>query len=172
MSRKKSTTHAAVVSLWRYPVKSMMGEELNAADFTEHGLVGDRAYALIDASDGKVASAKNPRKWEGLFDFRAAFTHPPSADKSIPPVRITLPDGTTVTSEDRGVNQTLSDVLGREVRLETCTSNFGSRAISALWRRTISRAVFRSIRPARPTVNHRALPLRRKYNLYVLPPVG
>ncbi len=131
MSRKKSTTHAAVVSLWRYPVKSMMGEELNAADLTEHGLVGDRAYALIDASDGKVASAKNPRKWEGLFDFRAAFTHPPSADKSIPPVRITLPDGTTVTSDDSGVNQTLSDVLGREVRLEPATSQ--ARSLEEYW---------------------------------------
>ena len=99
-----------------------MGEELNAADLTEHGLLGDRAYALIDVSDGKVVSAKNPRKWGGLFDFRATFVHPPSVGKSIPPVRITLPDGTTVTSEDSDVNKTLSDVLGREVRLEIATS--------------------------------------------------
>ena len=34
----------SVVSLWRYPVKSMMGEELNAADGTERGRLGDRAY--------------------------------------------------------------------------------------------------------------------------------
>ena len=131
MSRKKSITDASVVSLWRYPVKSMMGEELNAADLTEHGLLGDRAYALIDASDGKVVSAKNPRKWEGLFDFRAAFMHTPTADKSIPPVRITLPDGTTVTSEDIDVNQTLSDVLGREVRLEPATSQ--ARSLEEYW---------------------------------------
>ncbi len=52
----------SVVSLWRYPVKSMMGEELNASEVTERGLLGDRAYALVDRSDGKVASAKNPRK--------------------------------------------------------------------------------------------------------------
>ncbi len=131
MSRKESTSDASVVSLWRYPVKSMMGEELNAADLTEHGFLGDRAYALIDASDGKVVSAKNPRKWSGLFDFRATFTHPPSADEDIPPVRITLPDGTIVTSEDRGVNQTLSDVLGREVRLETATSQ--ARSLEEYW---------------------------------------
>ena len=61
----------SVVSLWRYPVKSMMGEELNATDVTERGLLGDRAYALVDTSDGKAATAKNPRKWPGLFDFRA-----------------------------------------------------------------------------------------------------
>jgi len=52
----------SIVSLWRYPVKSMMGEELNAALVTESGLLGDRAYALLDTSDGKVASAKNPQK--------------------------------------------------------------------------------------------------------------
>ncbi len=108
-----------------------MGEELNAADLTEHGLLGDRAYALIDASDGKVVSAKNPRKWEGLFDFRAAFMHPPTDYRRIPPVRITLPDGTTVTSEDRDANQTLSDVLGREVRLEPATSQ--ARSLEEYW---------------------------------------
>src|SRR5205814_4092911 len=63
----------AVASLWRYPVKSMMGEELNAAEVTERGLLGDRAYALVDSSDGKAATAKNPRKWPHLFDFRATF---------------------------------------------------------------------------------------------------
>ena len=38
----------SVVSLWRYPVKSMLGEELNAAEVSESGLNGDRAYALVD----------------------------------------------------------------------------------------------------------------------------
>jgi len=62
-----------VVSLWRYPVKSMMGEELNAAGLTERGLLRDRAYALVDPSNGKVVSAKNPRKWGRLLDSRAAL---------------------------------------------------------------------------------------------------
>ena len=38
-----------VAALWRFPVKSMRGERLEQAEFTERGLVGDRAYALIDA---------------------------------------------------------------------------------------------------------------------------
>src|SRR5580704_418081 len=63
----------SIVSLWRYPVKSMMGEELNAAAIIKSGLLGDRAYALVDSSDGKIASAKNPRKWPQLFDCRAAL---------------------------------------------------------------------------------------------------
>jgi len=108
----------AVVSLWRYPVKSMMGEELNAADVTERGLAGDRAYALVDSSDGKVASAKNPRKWPNLFDCRASFPEPVHRG-GVPPVRITLPDGRTVTSTDSDANQALSAVVGRPVTLAT-----------------------------------------------------
>ncbi len=63
----------SVVALWRYPVKSMMGEELNAAEVTERGVLGDRPYALVDAETGKVVSAKEPRKWAKLFEFRASF---------------------------------------------------------------------------------------------------
>ena len=106
-----------VGSLWRYPVKSMMGEELNATDVTERGLLGDRAYALVDSSDGKVATAKNPRKWPRLFDFRANFIEPARASVKLPPVRITLPDGTTVTSDDGDLNQILSKALDRQVTL-------------------------------------------------------
>jgi len=73
MSNAAQIELGSVVSLWRYPVKSMMGEELNATEVTERGLLGDRAYAVIDSSDGKVATAKNPRKWPRLFDFRANF---------------------------------------------------------------------------------------------------
>ena len=113
----------SVVSLWRYPVKSMMGEELNAAGLTEHGLLGDRAYALVDPSNGKVVSAKNPKKWGRLFDFRAALAEPPRVGAKIPPIRITLPDGTIVTSEQGDHNQILSNVLGREVTLATTAPN-------------------------------------------------
>ena len=85
---------------------------------TERGLVGDRAYALIDKETGKVASAKNPRKWEKLFDFHSIFLDPPSASENIPPVRITLPDGTQISSsEDKNTDQILSKALGRDVRL-------------------------------------------------------
>jgi uncharacterized protein len=109
----------SVVSLWRYPVKSMMGEELNATEVTQRGLLGDRAYALVDSSNEKVASAKNPRKWAKLFDFRAALADPLHTGEKIPPVNVALPDGTIVTSEQTDTNQILSNVLGREVTLET-----------------------------------------------------
>jgi len=97
----------------------MMGEELNAADVTQRGLFGDRAYALVDSSNEKVASAKNPRKWAKLFDFRTALAEPACSGEKIPPVHVELPDGNVVTSEQSDTNQVLSDVLGREVTLET-----------------------------------------------------
>src|SRR6266571_458914 len=107
----------SVVSLWRYPVKSMMGEELNAAEVTERGLLGDRAYALVDSSDGKAATAKNPRKWPRLFNFRATFVEPTRSAAKVPPVRIVLPDGTAVTSDQGDLNRILSKALDREVTL-------------------------------------------------------
>jgi len=105
MSGSTQTFCGSVVALWRYPVKSMMGEELNASEVTEGGLLGDRAYALVDSSDGKVASAKNPRKWPSLFDFRAALADVPRTGMTMPPVRITLPDGTVLSSEQPDIHQ-------------------------------------------------------------------
>src|SRR5437870_9839817 len=116
MADSTSAILGSVVALWRYPVKSMLGEELNRAEISQYGLLGDRAYALVDGADGKVASAKNPRKWPRLFDFRAAFANGASATA---PVRITLPDGSLLSSAQSDVNQILSEALEREVTLET-----------------------------------------------------
>jgi len=117
MSNAAQVELGLVVSLWRYPVKSMMGEELNSSEVTERGVLGDRAYAVVDSSDGKVATAKNPRKWPRLFDFRASFIEPARAAAKVPPVRIALPDGTTVASDQDDINQVLSKALNREVTL-------------------------------------------------------
>jgi uncharacterized protein YcbX len=112
-----TTGAGTVVGLWRYPVKSMMGEELNAAEITERGLRGDRQFALVDAATGKVAGAKNPRKWGNFFDFRAAYVEPPEANATLPAVRLTLPNGTALTTESENVNDVLSRALGRAVEL-------------------------------------------------------
>lgn len=115
-----SSSHASatVVALWRYPIKSMQGEELNASIVSERGLLGDRAYALLDANDGKVASAKNPRKWPNLFAFRANYSEEPRTDGAPAPVRITLPDGTLVASTQANLAALLKSILGREVVLK------------------------------------------------------
>jgi len=109
----------SLTSLWRYPFKSMLGEELASAELTERGLLGDRTYALVDGSDGKVASAKNPGKWPNLFFFRAAFLETPHGIGAAPPARITLPDGTVTTTSKGDANQVLSRARGREVTVAT-----------------------------------------------------
>ena len=111
------TDTGMVVSIWRYPVKSMLGEELNSSYVTERGLIGDRAYALIGQKTGKVASAKNPKKWGKLFDFRSVFIDPPQVVENIPSVRITFPDGTHIFSDQNNIDYTLSKVLDQDVRL-------------------------------------------------------
>lgn len=131
MAGDEGSVLGSVVSLWRYPVKSMMGEELNACEVTNRGLLGDRAYALVDPSNGKVVSAKNPRKWPNLFDFRAAFPEPPRVGEPLPPTRITLPDGTAVGSDDSDCEQRVSGVLGREVTLESSVP--GTPSLEEYW---------------------------------------
>jgi uncharacterized protein YcbX len=108
----------SVAALWRYPVKSMMGEELNSSQVTDRGLLGDRQFAVVDRSTGKVGGAKNPRKWGNFFDFRAAYAQPPQAGATMPPVRITLPDGTIVTTGQGDLERVLSRAFGRDVTVE------------------------------------------------------
>jgi uncharacterized protein len=119
MSATLNGTLGSVGALWRYPVKSMLGEELNAAALGKHGLVGDRAYAIVDPDSGKVASAKHPKKWPHLFDCRAAFVEPPNGAADLPPVRVTLPDGSITRSDELGFNDAISGMLGRAGRLQT-----------------------------------------------------
>src|SRR5262249_6086895 len=72
---------------------------------------------LVDEETGKVASAKNPRRWPGLFDFRAAFVEPPAEDRPLPPVRITLPEGESLTTDQPEAEARLSAATRRRVRL-------------------------------------------------------
>jgi uncharacterized protein len=117
MPTRGANQQGSIVTLRRYPVKSMLGEELDAVEVSERGLRGDRAYALVDAETGKVVSAKNPRRWPNLFEFRAELVEPPSDHGPIPPARITLPDGATVQTDEPGVDERLSAMVGRPVRL-------------------------------------------------------
>jgi uncharacterized protein YcbX len=66
----------------------------------------------------KGRGAKNPRKWGNFFDFRAAYVEAPKTGAKISPVRITLPDGTAVTSEQPDLEQILSRAFGRDVAFQ------------------------------------------------------
>jgi uncharacterized protein YcbX len=104
-------------SLWRYPVKSMAGEELAAVDVTPRGLTGDRAYALVDTASGKVGSAKTVKRFGDLLKCRAEFAAPPQSDGPVPPVRITLPDGAVLTSDQPDAIDLLAAAFGPPVSL-------------------------------------------------------
>jgi uncharacterized protein len=121
----------SVLSVLRYPVKSMMGEELTVAEVNERGLMGDRAYALIDNATGKIASAKNPRKWARLFDCHASFVEPPRKGHPLPPVWIMLPDGSNITSDQPNANAVLSRCFEREVTLAKTAPE--SAALEEYW---------------------------------------
>ena len=108
-----------LAAIHRYPVKSMMGEELNASYVGQTGVLGDRAFALKDA-DGKLVTAKNPRKWPAMFSHRAAFSAPvPLAEAELPPVMLTLPDGRVLLSNAPELESALSASLGAPVTWET-----------------------------------------------------
>ncbi|MGY2130112.1 MOSC domain-containing protein [Blastococcus sp. SYSU DS0617] len=104
-------------ALYRFPVKSMLGEQVERASLTGRGLLGDRAYALVDRADGTVASAKHPRKWGALLGLSARFAGEPVPGAAAPPVLITMPDGTELSSDAAGTDAALSDLVGRPVRL-------------------------------------------------------
>ena len=106
-----AAAHMRVESLLRYPVKSMLGESLNSMFVDQHGAEGDRRLALVDIATGHVASAKNARLWRGLLKC--------TANGDAGRVEIGLPDGTTVAADDPGVDELLSRLLGRPVRLIT-----------------------------------------------------
>lgn len=107
-----------VISLWRYPVKSMMGEELNAATVTLSGVFGDRAHAVVDRETGKIVSAKNPRRWPDFFAFRATYSEPPLLGAELPTVWIELPDGEAVRGDSPDLASRLTEALGREVTFQ------------------------------------------------------
>ncbi|HEX4832128.1 MAG TPA: MOSC N-terminal beta barrel domain-containing protein [Trebonia sp.] len=105
------TELGTVAAIRRYPVKSMLGEDLPRAVVTAAGVEGDRAVAVIDELTGKVASAKHPRLWRGLLALAAQW------NEGAP--RITLPDGRTVAAADAAAGPLLTGLLRRDVRLAT-----------------------------------------------------
>jgi MOSC domain-containing protein len=100
-------TVGTVTELWRYPVKSMLGERCEGLDLDGRGVVGDRLYAVADG-DGKFGSGKNTRRFrriDGLFGLRARY------DGSVPVV--TFPRGHQVRGDDPRIDEELRSALRR-----------------------------------------------------------
>lgn len=115
----------SVAELWRFPVKSMGGERLDQVELEDGRVLGDRAYALIETETGKVVSAKSVRLFPDLLNCQATFVEPPRPGGEMPAVRITLPGGSSVTSDSGEADRALSSHFGRKVKLaQTAPEDF------------------------------------------------
>lgn len=105
-----------VREIWRFPVKSMAGERLDACTLLPSGIPGDRGWATRDEAIGEMRGAKYLPK---LMQCTARYREPPEAMEvgAVPHVDITLPDGTGTASDDPEVNAHLSALLGRPITL-------------------------------------------------------
>ena len=97
-----------VSQLWRYPVKSMIGETVASVDLDELGVVGDRTWAARDLERGGIRGAKKIGPLMRLAARDLGSGH----------VEITLPDGTIVTTADTDVDERVSAAIEHPVRLE------------------------------------------------------
>ena len=104
-----------VAALWRYPVKSMQGEQLEAASLSQLGVAGDRVYAVRDLATGKLLSAKREPRLLEARALRAGVE-----------LVVRLPNGETVLGAGMGVGAALSAWLGHPVRLDAVSP--GQRA--------------------------------------------
>jgi uncharacterized protein YcbX len=111
-----------VQALWRFPVKSMLGEELDSAEVGAGGVLGDRIYAIRDRDTGKVASAKHPKLWPDLLKCRAVCVESPRRGQEVPPARLELADGTSVRTDDPEADSALSRFFRREVELSSAAN--------------------------------------------------
>jgi uncharacterized protein len=106
-----------VAQVWRYPVKSLGGEQVDRADIRRRGVLGDRLWAVRDLQRDITASA---RRLPALLTATARYVGPVPADAgpgNVPDVEITFPDGTLLHSGDERVHAKLSELAGRDVRL-------------------------------------------------------
>lgn len=106
-----------VTSIWRYPVKSMQGERLSAADIGTLGLHADRTWAVRDVELDATTSAK---KLPGLLLCTARYAQEPGPGAGpghAPEVIVGFPDGSEVSSSDPAVHRALSAYVDRDVRL-------------------------------------------------------
>src|SRR6476659_2347595 len=110
-------TIGRVAQLWRYPVKSLGGEQVEQTEFGPRGVLGDRLWAVRDLERDVTASA---RRLPVLLTATARYRKPVASDAgpgNAPEVEITFPDGSMLSSSDDGVHAKLSELAGRDVRL-------------------------------------------------------
>src|SRR5438552_1108234 len=98
-----------VDSLWRYPVKSMRGEELDEAFAGYSGIYGDRLFAFRSSASHKGFPYLTAREQRRLLQYRPRFRYP---DKAARPINL-------IEAESKGANPLLADLAELVVDVET-----------------------------------------------------
>lgn len=133
-----------VQALWRYPLKSMLGECLPQLEVERRGVCGDRAYALWDVERGRVASAKHPQRWADLLHYRACYLEEPRPGEPLPPLLVQGPlEGpdappAALRSDDPALLERLSQQLGQRLTLLDQPPNDAS--LDQYWPPVVGRA--------------------------------
>ncbi len=138
-----------IKDIWRYPVKSMTGERLQNCTVGPLGIPGDRGWALRDETTKEITNGKRIPQ---LMKCAALYVAEPD-NGTIPNVRITLPDGTEIDSNDPGINSRLSELFQKTVTLwprqpATNKEHYRRRSASArLMAPLLRTSSFRSLLP-------------------------
>jgi uncharacterized protein len=98
-----------VDSLWRYPVKSMRGEELDEAFASYSGIYGDRVFAFKSSANHKGFPYFTAREQRKLLQYRPRFRYP---DKAARPINL-------IEAESKNANPLLADLADLVVDVET-----------------------------------------------------
>ena len=102
-----------VKQIWRYPVKSMAGEQLESSTIGLRGIPGDRSWVLKDEATGKFTTGgKHPL----LMQCTARYREAPS-NGFVPHVDMRFPDGFEAGSDLPDINARSTALLGKPVLL-------------------------------------------------------
>jgi uncharacterized protein YcbX len=105
---------AVVRAIYRYPVKSMRGEELAEAELTLQGLPFDRQYAFVQANSRSIFPYLTGREYSGLLRHHARVQ---TSESGRPDVVVVDPDGDTIAVHDDALRRALEEHSGRPLFL-------------------------------------------------------
>lgn len=106
-----------VSQLWRFPVKSMGGHQVDEVRVDRRGVHADRLWAVRDLDNDITATARKIPVLLGCSARYAEEPGPAAGPGNVPAVVITFPDGSEVSSNDPAIHGRLSELIGRPVRL-------------------------------------------------------
>mgnify|MGYP000616219540 CR=1 FL=1 len=112
MSDQINPSSGVINSLWRYPIKSLLGEPSTSLLLDQRGVVGDRAFAII-CEGGKIGSGKDTRRFGKIANLLSL-----QAKQSEDEVIVSFSNGSQMSVEDPQINMKLSAALGQTVKLQ------------------------------------------------------